>query len=258
MTATAIPADTTGSADVTAIPALGHSEAMGLASTEFARMVDLVRTLRADEWATETVCTLWNVRSMVAHVVGMAEAQASLRQFAHDFSVARKRSGGAMIDALNACQVSDRVNMTPAQLVDRLASVAPKAVRSRRRTPGVMRTMVRFKQDPPFGTERWPYGFLVDTIFTRDTWMHRLDIARATGREMAITQQHDGRIVAGVVAEWAHRHGKPFTLHLAGAAGGSWHAGDGGELIELNALEFCWTVAGRAQRGGLLATPVPF
>jgi len=25
----------------------------------------------------DTVCTLWNVQSMVAHVVGMAEAQAS-------------------------------------------------------------------------------------------------------------------------------------------------------------------------------------
>ena len=258
MTATAIPAGTSASADVTEIPPLGHSEAMGLASTEFARMVDLVRTLRADEWAMDTVCTLWDVRSMVAHVVGMADAQASLRQFVHDFSVARKRSGGAMIDALNACQVGDRVDMTPAQLVDRLASVAPKAVRSRRRTPSVMRTMMRFKQDPPFGTERWAYGFLVDTIFTRDTWMHRLDISRATGREMAITQQHDGRIVEGVVAEWAHRHGEPFTLRLAGAAGGSWHAGVGGELIELDALEFCWTVAGRAQRGGLLATPVPF
>ncbi len=258
MTATAVPAGINAAADVTAIPALAHTEAMGLAGTEFDRMVDLLRALRADEWAAETVCNLWNVRAMVAHVVGMADAQASFRQFAHDFGAARKRSGGAMIDALNASQVGDRVDMTPAQLVDRLASVAPKAVRSRRRTPAVMRTLVRFKQDPPFETERWPYGFLVDTIFTRDTWVHRLDISRATGREMTITQQHDGRIVAGVVAEWAHRHGKLFTLRLSGAAGGSWHAGDGGELIELDALEFCWTVAGRAKGGGLLATPVPF
>jgi len=53
---------------------------MGLAGTEFTRMIDLLRTLRADEWATDTVCNLWNVRSMVAHVVGMADAQASFRQ----------------------------------------------------------------------------------------------------------------------------------------------------------------------------------
>jgi len=258
MTATTIPAGTIAPADVAAIPTLGHTEAMGLASTEFARMVDLVRALRTDEWGTPTVCNLWDVRSMVAHVVGMADAQASFRQFAHDFGAARKRSGGAMIDALNASQVRDRVDMTPEQLVDRLASVAPKAVRSRRRTPAVMRKMVRFKQDPPFETERWPYGFLVDTIFTRDTWVHRLDISRATGREMTITEEHDGRIIAGVVAEWAHRHGKPFTLTLTGAAGGWWHAGDGGQRIELDALEFCWKVAGRAEGDGLLAIPVPF
>jgi len=258
MTATTIATGVAPPADVATIPALGHTEAMGLAGTEFTRMIELLRTLRADEWATDTVCNLWNVRSMVAHVVGMADAQASFRQFAHDFGAARKRSGGAMIDALNASQVRDRVDMTPEQLVDRLAAVAPRAVRSRRRTPAVMRKVVRLRQDPPFATERWPYGFLVDTIFTRDTWVHRLDISRATGREMTITQQHDGRIVAGVVAEWVHRHGKPFTLNLSGAAGGSWHAGDGGELVELDALEFCWTVAGRAEGDGLLATPVPF
>ena len=248
----------TTATDVTTIPPLGHDEAMELAAAEFVRAVDLLRTLRADEWAMETVCTLWTVQSMVAHVVGMAEAQASLRQFMHDFGVARKRTGGAMIDALNAAQVRDRAELTPEQLVDRLATAAPRAVRARRRTPAVMRKLVRFKQDPPFETERWPYGFLVDTIFTRDTWMHRIDISRATGREMVLTQEHDGRIVADVVADWAHRHGKPFALTLTGPVCGRWRSGAGGESIELDALDFCWTVAGRSPGSGLLATPVPF
>ena len=248
----------TADADVAAIPTLGHVEAMGLAGAEFARAIDLLRTLRADEWALPTVCTLWTVQAMVAHVVGMAEAQASLRQFAHDFGAARKRAGGAMIDAMNAAQVRDRAQLTPEQLVDRLAAAAPRAVRARRRTPALMRKVLRFKQDPPFETERWPYGFLVDTIFTRDTWMHRIDISRATGREMVLSRQHDGRIVADVVAEWAHRHGKPFALMLTGPAGGRWRAGDGGEQIELDAIDFCWTAAGRIPGSGLLATPVPF
>jgi uncharacterized protein (TIGR03083 family) len=244
--------------DVAAIPALGHDEAMGLAGAEFDRAIDLARALRAEEWTKPTVCTLWTVQEMVAHVVGMAEAQASLRQFMHDFGAARKRTGGAMIDALNATQVRDRAGLTAEQLVDRLAAAAPKAVRARRRTPALMRRLLRFKQDPPFEKERWPYGFLVDTIFTRDTWMHRIDISRATGREMVLSQQHDGRIVANVVAEWAHRHGKPFALTLAGPAGGRWHSASGGEPIELDAVGFCWTVAGRIPCTGLLATPVPF
>lgn len=44
--------------------------------------------------------------------------------------------------------------------------------------------------------------------------MHRLDIAVATGTEPRLTAEHDGVIVADVVAEWADRHGKDFELTL--------------------------------------------
>src|ERR1700683_741866 len=198
--------------DAAAIPKLGHFETMALRETEFARTVQLLQQLSPDDWERPTVCTLWSVQSMVAHVVGMAEAQASYRQCAHAFRVARKRNGGAMIDAMNACQVRDRAELTPRQLTDGLAGIATKAVRTRRRTPALMRRAVRLRQDPPFAAERWPYGFLVDTIFTRDTWMHRLDISRATGRAVELTPAHDGRLVADVVGDWARRHGGPFTL----------------------------------------------
>jgi hypothetical protein len=88
--------------------------------------------------------------------------------------------------------------------------------------------------------------------------MHRIDISRATGHEVVATEQHGGRIVANVVAEWARRHRQPFTLTLTGTAGGTWRAGDGGESIELDALEFCSTLSGRTAGEGLLAIPVPF
>jgi hypothetical protein len=117
---------------------------------------------------------------------------------------------------------------------------------------------VRLKNDPPFDGERWRYGYLVDTIFTRDTWMHRLDISRATDRPMELTAGHDGRLVAGVVAEWARRHGQPFTLTLTGTAGGQWHAGETGEQLKFDALDFCWSLAARERGTGLMATEVPF
>jgi uncharacterized protein (TIGR03083 family) len=249
---------TSTTAPAAAIPALGHTEAMTLAAAEFDRMIDLIRGLTAEQWQRPTVCDLWDVRAMAAHVVGMAEAQASLRQFLHDFRAASRRSSGAMIDAMTATQVRERDHLTTAELVDRLAMAAPRAVRARRRTPALARWGVRMKQDPPFDQARWRYGYLVDIIFTRDPWMHRLDICRATGSEMVLTPEHDGRIVADVVAEWARQHGKPFTLTLHGPAGGQWHAGTGGETITLDALDFCWTLAGRAPATGLLAVSVPF
>lgn len=244
--------------EVGAVPPVGHREAMGLAEVELARMVDLLRQLAPQDWQRPTVCPLWDVRALVAHVVGMTEAQASVRQFAHDFRAARHRSGGPMIDAMTATQVGDRAHLTPADLVQRLAEAAPRAVGARRRTPAPLRWAVRLRQDPPFDAQRWKYGYLVDIIFTRDTWMHRLDLCRATGREMTSTPEHDGRIVADVVAEWAHRHRQPCTLSLTGPSGGRWRAGEDGSHLELDALEFCWTVAGRAAGLGLLATPVPF
>ncbi len=107
-------------------------------------------------------------------------------------------------------------------------------------------------------TERWRLGYLIDVILTRDTWMHRSDIAAATGREMACTSAHDGVLVADVVAEWAGRHGQPCRLTLTGPAGGHWSWGSGGPSYELDAVEFCRILSGRGTGNGLLETRVPF
>jgi hypothetical protein len=105
--------------------------------------------------------------------------------------------------------------------------------------------------------ETWRMGYIFDVILTRDTWMHRVDISRATGRPHELTAEHDGRLVADVVAEWARRHGRPFTLHLTGPAGGSYASGTGEELT-LDAVEFCRILSGREEGTGLLAQEVPF
>jgi len=248
----------TATIDAAVLSPLGHREAMGLAETELARMVAQLRSLSPEDWGRPTVCEQWDVRAMASHVLAMAEAQASVRQFAHDFRAANKRKDGKMIDAMTATQVRERSSMTPAAITDGLAAVAPKAVRARRRTPAPVRWAVRMKQDPPFEAERWQFGYLVDTIFTRDTWMHRLDISRATGRPMELTARHDGRLVADVVTEWARRHGQPFALTLTGTAGGQWRSGEAGEHLQLDALDFCWIVAARQPGTGLMATKVPF
>ena len=107
-------------------------------------------------------------------------------------------------------------------------------------------------------SEFWTFGYLMDVVLTRDTWMHRVDISRATGRPVELTADHDGVLVADVVAEWADRHGRPFELTLTGPAGGSWSAGTGGERLELDAVEFCRILSGRGTGPGLLAEQVPF
>jgi hypothetical protein len=51
-------------------------------------------------------------------------------------------------------------------------------------------------------------------------WMHRIDLAEATGKPFNADDDHDGRIPAYLVAEWATTHGLPFVLELTGQAGG--------------------------------------
>ena len=88
--------------------------------------------------------------------------------------------------------------------------------------------------------------------------MHRSDVAVATGRDMHLTPDHDGVIVADIVAEWASRHGQPCTLTLTGPAGGAWTWGTDDPSYELDAVEFCRILCGRGTGEGLLATRVPF
>lgn len=161
-----------------------------------------------------------------------------------------------MVDALTAKQVADHADLSPPELIARIDDVGPKAARWRATRPALFRRMA-IKEDVGGEEETWRMGYLLDVILTRDPWMHRVDTARATGREMELTPEHDGRIVADVVAEWARRHGAPFTLTLTGPAGGSYVSGDG-EHITIDAVEFCRTLAGRAPGGGLLAQVVPF
>ena len=62
-------------------------------------------------------------------------------------------------------------------------------------------------------------------IYTRDVWMHTVDIARAIGRPVDVTHPVNRRIVGDVVVEWVGRHGHSVDLILTGPAGGHYRTG---------------------------------
>ena len=259
---------TTTFTPVQQIPALDRRAAAVLAAAENERFVDVARGLHADDWSKPTDCPAWDVRAMASHVLGVMEANASPRVFVHQFRAGKKAAGDRPdIDGMTEVQVRERAHLDPAQLVDRLTVMAPKAARGRKRVPSLLRN-APMKVEVAKVMETWRLGYLLDTILTRDTWMHRVDISRATGRELVLTPEHDGRIVADVVAEWARRHGRPFTLELTGVAGGAFTTGpknsgpttggEASESITLDAVEFCRILSGRAAGAGLLNQEVPF
>lgn len=238
-------------------PVLDRDEAQRLAAAEYDRFLAQLRALGPADWARPTDCPAWDVRLTAAHVLGMAEWVASVPEFVRQ-NVAATRAGGG-VDALTAHQVGRRAALAPAAIVHRFAAVAPRAVRGRRRMSRAIGRL-RMPDDPVVGgrPERWRFGFLFDVVLTRDTWMHRIDIARATGREPELTPAHDGVLVSDVVREWAQRHGRPYRLRLTGPAGGTWSTGTDGAELELDAVEFCRLLSGRGSGQGLLAQQVPF
>jgi uncharacterized protein (TIGR03083 family) len=238
---------------------MNHREAMGLAEVEAGRLLDFVDKLGESDWSRPTDCVGWDVKALLSHVLGAMEANAGTREFVRQYRAATKaakRTGGPMIDEMTAMQVRDHASLSPAEMAYRTRGIAPRAVRGRRRMPGLLRA-VPFRPGPPIeGT--WKLGYLIGTIMNRDYWMHRVDLTRATGTDLVLTPEHDGRIVADVVAEWARAHRQPFTLTLEGPAGGSFAHGEGGEHVRLDAVEFCRVLSGRGAGVGLLSHQVPF
>lgn len=235
--------------------AITHAEAPRLLRTEYARFLALLRSLDDADWTRPTDCTRWDVRTVAAHVVTWAETK-TIPQL---LSVQRRgrrlarEAEGTELDGMNELLVRESENATGPYLIARLERVVPSSVAARASLRAPMR---RF----PVGlTEATvSLGFVNDHIYTRDTWIHRIDISRATGRPMPLTRDHDGRVVEDIVADWAGRHGRPYYLVLGGPAGGDFAAGDGGEEHHLGAVEFCRLVSGRGTASGLLATRVPF
>ncbi len=237
---------------------MDRSTAMRLAPAEYERVSALFDTLSPSQWAMPTNCPPWDVRQLAGHVLGMAEMAASMLEQRRQMGEATRR-GGVFIDELCAVQVEKHATLTPDQLRAAWKKSAPRATRGRRRIPGFIRRRAMPQTQEVNGAEEsWTVGYLTETILTRDPWMHRLDIAAATGVKPTLTPDHDGVLVDDVVREWAARHGKPVTLHLDGPAGGTWTFGSGGAVMHLDAVEFCRQISGRSAPSGLTETQVPF
>ena len=249
----------TATIDVAAITRIDHDEAMQITAVENRKFGDLMRSLRQDQWSTQTECTRWDVRAMAAHVVGSAASQASPREFF------RQKRGGKPIcaeigspfwwDGLNELQVRERASLTTAQLIAEWDTVSARALKSRTKMPRPIAGLKLLKLPEPVG--RQPLSYLFDIGFTRDVWAHRIDIAHVLVAEPAHNGAHDGRILADIVAEWAATHGEPFTLVLDGPAGGTFVQGVGGEAIHISVIDFVRTLAERTTASGVLQHTLP-
>jgi uncharacterized protein (TIGR03083 family) len=242
---------------------IGHHEAMEITAVENRRLLDLLNGIEPTEWSLPTDCTRWDVRALVLHLIGSAEAQANPIEFGRQVvkgrSLTAEVGGTHWVDGLNEAQIRARSGLADAELAPRWEMVSGAALKARTRMPAPMRRLPLLPLGEALGTKLgWqPLSYLFDIGFTRDVWMHRIDIVRALGKAPELTAEHDGRLIADIVAEWAGLHDEPFTLHLEGPAGGRYTARAGAAPITIDAVEFCRVLSGRGKGEGVLRHALP-
>lgn len=238
-----------------------RDEACTLAEIEYAALLTMLESLDEAQWAAATECPPWSVRDLAAHLAGAAEEAVRLRVQMRHLRVAKRRvstTGAAFIDMLNEQQLADRAERDHVEILAELTTLAGRAPAARRRTPWLVRRR-------PLPTEAGglpgdTMAELLDVTYTRDIWMHRVDIARATGcalvrsdAEAAVVEQ----VVRDLARSWA---GEPFTLSLSGRVAGTWSVGEGAaptERVELDCVAAARLWSGRSNETGLRPdTPV--
>ena len=249
--ATLIQADT--------IARIQHDEAMAITAVENQRLEALLAEVNDEQWSLPTDCTRWTVRDIAVHLIASAEAQASPREFVRQMVAGPKlmaEIGGIYpVDGMNEAGLRARGQLTPADLPARWHAVAARALTARRRMPRLTRALPILRLAP----KMWKaLGYLYDIGFTRDVWMHRVDLSRAIDQPFTATAEHDGRVVADIIAEWATTHTEAFTLKLTGSAGGTYvrDTVGGGDYVEIDAVEACRVLSGRGTPVGVLHHPL--
>ena len=231
------------------VPYVTAEEAEQLMLVEIERFLNLMESLEPGDWAKPTACTDWNVRDILAHQAGGYAGGASLREMLRQ---GRQKPGPGELpeDAVNAFQLRERADRTPEELIAELREVGPTAAR---KWAHGYRLFKPFSIPHP-DEGRLSFRHLMWVIHSRDTWMHRLDICRAVGREFFQTAAHDGRIAALVMRDTARVLARrtanpPLRIELTGTAGGAWRTGEGEPeaVVTMDALEFNIFASGRTR-----------
>ncbi len=233
--------------DTAGIPAVTADEAYRLMQTALSRFLALVETLDPDDWDKPTACTGWSVRDILAHQAGGYASGTSYREMIRQ-GRNKPKPGQLIEDAINAFQLQERAGKSPAELIEELREVGPVAAKKW----AYQFRLAKLISLPHPVVEKLSFRYLMWIIHSRDTWMHRLDICRATGREFEQTREQDGRIVELVMVDVADVLARKFDspaliFELTGIAGGTWKIGKGepAATICMDVLDFNIFASGR-------------
>jgi uncharacterized protein (TIGR03083 family) len=230
------------------IPQTSPRAAVRAVEAEQRLTLGLLSRLAPGDWGRPTDCAGWTVLDLVAHLLGQLEEGASPRLLISRLvRAARRYPALSRLDAHNRVQIEDVADLTPAQLVSRLAAAAQRALRALEHAPKVLRPVpgLRLFGDAQLPDQRLSY--LWDVLVVRDPWMHRLDLSRATTQPIE-PAEHDPLVVGQVLRDLARTwHGPAVTLELTGAVHARWIIGTGTSMatVRADAVDCCRSLSGR-------------
>jgi uncharacterized protein (TIGR03083 family) len=231
-----------------------------VAAAELQACLALLSSLDDRDWAAPTDCAGWTVHELTAHLVGQYQGLAKPGVYLRRHRQAHRRYPAlSRLDADNHQQIDDLGGRTGPELAAMLAMIGPKAIRARRRVPGLVRRqrIGWMYPEEPLPDDRLSY--MLDVLGLRDPWMHRVDIARATSRPLLLGA-YDRVITAQVIADLAQAwNGPPALLELTGPAGGRWSLGNSppAATVQADAVEYLRSLSGRNDHPDLHVTGDP-
>lgn len=230
------------------IPHTESSRGVLVADRQHAALLAEASRLTADQWELPTDCTRWSVGDIVRHVTAFLVQAASPVAYAGNLLRGRLRyPDESLLDAMNEVGIDRRRDWSPEHVLADFARLMPKA-----HFPRLLhRIPIKDPMLPPYATVAW----LDAVLFPRDTWLHRHDIAKATGLAV-VPDPTDADVVAQAVRDlglaWS---GPSVVLELVGTEGGTWLLGsdDSAPIARLDAIEFMRHLSGRPTSGQLFA-----
>ena len=219
------------------------AEAEPVAAAEVAAFIAQLRALEDQDWSKPTDCTGWDVHDVAAHVTYALRESAKPLWLVADSLIGLRYIRQGPVNALNHAQVVRGRQRRPAELIAELDRIGPAAVRARRRFPQLLRR-IPLPLEPLAGSD---VADLMDIVYVRDMFIHRIDIAKAVGRDVD-RSGHVAQLFEQVVRDlglaWS---GPPVTLVLTGEGGGTWSLGNGEPVatISVDAVEYLRLLAGR-------------
>ena len=232
------------------ISPLSTQEAEDMSNSMNSALIDLLKQLDASEWDAPTDCERWAVRDHVAHQIGWNEAFMSTKELLHQVTsaVGRIKEIGNLIDAQNQVQVDERRHLEPQRAIACLEETFPRAAAKRKRITSVVGRLPVYSG---YLGGWMNLNYLAAAIFPRDIYMHRVDIAQATGREVTIGPA-ERRLIDDIVRDWYGRTKAPVRLELTGPAARTYVSDEPPQAtLRIDAVQFTRVLFGRANKSSI-------